>query len=99
MDVERTLTANPLTEALYEMVGARHGLNGLAASPDPLIRVDFDEEASANVAAFQIGDSQCGRSRGLFGAVDRLSERGQRVGRGSARHSAARQKRTPIGLH
>jgi hypothetical protein len=57
--VERALTANALAEALNEMIRTRHGINRFSAAPDPLVRVDLDEQASANVAGLQIGDAQC----------------------------------------
>ena len=95
MHVERTLIPNALPEALHHVVGAANGVDRFAAAPDPLVRVDLDEQASAYVAGFEFGDAQRGRARRLLGVVHRLPERFQRPGRGGAGHRAGRQEGTP----
>ena len=81
MHVERVLAANPLTEALDEVVGAADRIDSLAAAPDALVRMDFHEQAAADVAALQIGDAQRGRARRLLRALDGLPECGTRAAR------------------
>ena len=85
MHVERILAANPLSEALDEVVGAANGVDPLAAAPDALVGMDLHEEAAANVAALQFGDAQRGRARRLLRVVDGLPECGQRPRSGGCR--------------
>jgi hypothetical protein len=64
------------------MIGAAHGIDAFTASPDALVRVDFDEQAraAANEAAFNVRDPQCRRSRADTASSmhwDGRDERGQ----------------------
>ena len=93
--VERVLAANPLTEALDEVVGAADGVDPLAAAPDALVGMDLHEQAAAHVAALQIGDAQRGRARRLLRVVDGLPECGQRPRGGGGRQATGGQERTP----
>ena len=66
VNVERTLIANPLPEALDEMIRALNRIDRFAAAPDALIRVDLHEQAAAHVAAFHIGNAQRGGTDAFF---------------------------------
>ena len=97
MHVQRALIAKALAEALDHVVGALYGVDRFAAPPDPLVRVDLHEQASAHVAALHIGDAQRGRAGRLPGVVDRLSERGKGPRGGSACHRAGGEECAPTG--
>jgi hypothetical protein len=96
MDVERTLPANALPEALCQVVGPLDGIDGLATAGDPLVGVNPHEHAAAHIGALQVRDPQRGRTRGLIGAVDRLAKRRKRMRGGGPRHGTGRQERAPI---
>ena len=89
MDVEGALAADPLPEALDHLVRPRDRVDAFAAAPDALVRVDLHEQASADVAALQVGDAQRRRRGRLSGVVDRLPIDGKRAGGSGAGHGSA----------
>jgi hypothetical protein len=97
MHVQRALVAKALAEAPDHMVRALNGIDRFAATRDALVRVDFDEHASADVAALHIGDSQGRRAGGLLRVVDGLSKCRKRPRGGRAGHRAGGQERTATG--